>query len=365
LVLSHHGVERLYRGDDNGMMIMVDDGMAIVHQDRSTLSYVVETGDGVSGLIGPLAYTYGQYKIEPITEPQILTVDKPLPTLEPTEEDEFSIMTWNVENLFDIIDPHPSNPPRPRRVEYELALTKVANTILAAGVPTVVGLQEVENLGILEDLAAHDALVEYRYQPALLDGTDSRGIDVGYLVRGDRAEIVRVEQFVAEEGLTSRPPLLIEIEMATSGEALKLYVINNHFSSMSGGELVTEPRRVAQAAWNVMIVEGLLDEEPEAYLAVIGDLNSYLNSPPIDLLREAGLNHVFEILSEGDHYTYIFEGVSQTLDHILVTPSLWERLIRVGVLHADADYPPSEPGDTSPERKSDHDPVVATFSLAP
>ena len=112
----------------------------------------------------------------------------------------------------------------------------------------MVGLQEVENLGILEDLAAHDALGEYRYQPALLDGTDSRGIDVGYLVRGDRAELVRVEQFVAEEGLTSRPPLLIEIEMATDGETLKLYVINNHFSSMSGGELVTEPRRVAQAA---------------------------------------------------------------------------------------------------------------------
>jgi predicted extracellular nuclease len=365
LVLPHHGVERLYRGDDNGMMIMVDDGMAIVHQDRSTLSYVVETGDEVSGCIGPLAYTYGQYKIEPVTEPQIITVDKPLPALEPTEEDEFSIMTWNVEDLFDIIDPHPSNPPRPRRVEYELALTKVANTILAAGVPTVVGLQEVENLGILEDLAVHDALVEYRYQSVLLDGTDSRGIDVGYLVRGDRAEIVRVEQFVAEEGLTSRPPLLVEIEVATRGEHLKLYVINNHFSSMSGGELVTEPRRVAQAAWNVMIVEGLLDEEPEAYLAVIGDLNSYLDSPPIDVLREAGLSHVFEILSEEDRYTYIFEGVSQTLDHILVTPTLWERLIRVGVLHTDADYPPPEPGDTSPERKSDHDPVVATFSLAP
>ena len=115
----------------------------------------------------------------------------------------------------------------------------------------MVGLQEVENLGILEDLAAHDALAEYRYQPALLDGTDSRGIDVGYLVRGDRAEIVRVEQFVAEEGLTSRPPLLVEIEVATDGEALKLYVINNHFSSMSGGELVTEPRRVAQAAWAI------------------------------------------------------------------------------------------------------------------
>jgi hypothetical protein len=365
LVLPYHGVERIYRGDDSGMMIMVDDGMSIVHQDRSTLAYVVKTGDEVSGLIGPLAYTYGQYKIEPIIEPQVSTVDRSLPALEMTEEDEFSIMTWNVENLFDIIDPHPSNPPRPRRVEYQLALTKVANTILAAGAPTVVGLQEVENLGILEDLAAHEALAEYRYQPALLDGTDSRGIDVGYLVRGDRAAITRVEQFVAEGGLTSRPPLLVEIEIVSVGEAFKLYVINNHFSSMAGGELITEPRRVAQAVWNASIVKDLLDQEPEAYLAVIGDLNSYLYSPPIDELREVGLRHVFEILPEEDRYTYIFEGVSQTIDHIMVTPSLWDRLIRVGVLHTDADYPPPDPEDTSPERKSDHDPVVATFSLTP
>ena len=74
---------------------------------------------------------------------------------------------------------------------------------------------------------------------------------------------------------------------------------------------------------------------------------------------------MFEILPDEDRYTYIFEGVSQTIDHILVTPTLWDRLIRVEVLHADADYPPPDPEDTSPERKSDHDPVVATFSLLP
>jgi predicted extracellular nuclease len=365
LVLPYHDVERLWRGDETGMVIMVDDGSSAIHHDRSALPYVVGTGDQVSGLLGPLAFTFGRYKIEPITVPQVAEVRRELPTLTATAADEFSIMTWNVENLFDILDPHPSSPPRPRKADYELALTKVANTILAAGAPTVIGLQEVENIGILEDLAAHELLAAYRYQPVLVEGTDSRGIDVGYLVRGDRATIVEVQQYAAPEGLTSRPPLLVQIGVETDLGTATLYVINNHFTSLAGGQAATLPRRTAQAAWNVAIVEEVQAEEPEAYVAVIGDLNSFYQSPPIDILRQAGLRHVFERLAEDERYTYIFEGVSQTLDHILVTPSLMTLLRRVEVLRTNTDYPPPEPADDSPRRKSDHDPVVATFSLAP
>jgi hypothetical protein len=97
----------------------------------------------------------------------------------------------------------------------------------------------------------------------------------------------------------------------------------------------------------------------------VGDLNSFYDSLPIDTLREAGLNHVFEIIPEEERYTYIFEGASQTLDHILVTPSLMELIRRTEVLRVNADFAPPEPDDESPRRKSDHDPVVATFSLEP
>jgi predicted extracellular nuclease len=196
-----------------------------------------------------------------------------------------------------------------------------------------------------------------------MEGTDSRWIDVGYLVRGDRAEIFRVEQFVAPDGLTSRPPLLIGVEIKSEEGDFTLYVINNHFSSMSGGELVTEPRRVAQAEWNVTIIEELLSERPNISLAIIGDLNSFYESPPVDTLLAADLMHVFDVLPPEERYTYIYQGVSQTLDHILITQPLEDLLLRVEVLHVDADFPPPEPGDGSPERASDHDPVVTTFSL--
>ncbi len=366
LVRPEHGITRLWQGDtvNNGLGIMVDDGSAAVHEDRSGLPYIVNAGDQVGMLIGPLAYTYGQYKIEPITVPVVNPGVVELPSLQTTGSDEFSIMTWNVENLFDTRAPHPSDPPMMSGTEYRAAIAKVANTIVAAGAPIIVGLQEVENIGILEEIAAHEALAAFNYQPYLIEGTDSRGIDNGYLVRSDVAEVINVVQEVAPEGLTSRPPLVIEVEIQTDSGPVTVFVANNHFTSMSAGEVATEPRRNAQAAWNVTVLENLQKEYGNPLVAIIGDLNSFYEALPIDTLRAAGLNHVFEIIPAEARYTYIYQGASQTLDHILVTPSLFDLIQRTEVLHVNADYAPPVAGDESPLRKSDHDPVVATFSLS-
>ncbi len=363
LVLAEHGVERLWQGEPAGWAIVVDDGSYGAHDDRSTLSYVVNAGDQVTNLVGPLAYTFGNYKIEPVVTPQITPAEGEPPSLPLLAEDEFSLMTWNVENLFDFQPPNPSSPPMPTIDEYRLYIAKVANTILAAGAPTIVGLQEVENIGVLEDIAAHEVLAGYDYQPVLIEGTDSRGIDVGYLIRGDQARILQTQQFPAPEGLTSRPPLMVQVEITTAAGAVQVYVLNNHFTSMSGGEKATEPRRTAQAAWNVTVMEEILAADPGAYLSVMGDLNSYYDSLPVDTLRQAGLVHVFERLPEEERYTYIYRGRSQSLDHILVTANLMDALRRVDVLHVNADYAIPAPGDESPLRKSDHDPVVAVFGV--
>jgi len=361
LVRAEHGIERLWRGDESGIAIVVDDGSSGTHDDRSTMAYAVNSGDQVTNLIGPLAYTYGQYKLEPVTTPALQAAQNDLAVLTPLADDEFSLMTWNVENLFDFTDPHPSSPDMPGIEAYRTQIAKVANTIVAAGLPTVVGLQEVENIGILEDIAEHESIAEYGYLPVLIEGTDSRYIDVGYLVRGDKAMILHEEQFPAPEGLTSRPPLLVQAQIGD----MKISILNNHFTSMSGGEAATEPRRVAQAAWNASVMGEILTDDESGLLAVMGDLNSFYDAPPIDTLRDAGLVHVFEELPPEARYTYIYEGRSQVLDHILVTPALMERLTRVEILHVNADYALPAPDDTSPLHKSDHDPVVAVFSLTP
>jgi predicted extracellular nuclease len=367
IVLEEQGVTRLYQGQDNGIAIMVDDGSSVTHQDGSTLPLFVTSGDLITDLVGPLAYTYSHYKVEPLSvsvtagERSLAAENQETPTLQPAGEAEFSLMTWNVENLFDTRDPHPADPPLPTGAEYDQDLAKVAGTILAAGAPAVVALQEVENVGVLQELAAHALLAAYQYQPVLIEGFDSRGIDVGYLVRSDQAAVVDTRQLNAPNDLFSRPPLLIELELQAADGPLTVFILNNHFLSMSAGVEATQGTRTAQAAWNASQVQALLAEHPNALIAVVGDLNSFFESLPIQTLREAGLAHVLDSLPPEERYSYIYEGESQVLDHILVTSALWERIVRVEVLHTNADYPLPAPGDTSPLHQSDHDPVVVIF----
>jgi predicted extracellular nuclease len=172
---------------------------------------------------------------------------------------------------------------------------------------------------------------------------------------------MEVQQHVAPEGLTSRPPLLIHVQLQPDGGPFEVYLLNNHFTSMAGGVLATEPRRSAQAAWNVTVFEEFVADNQDAHFAVLGDLNSFFDSKPLDVLRQAGLEHVFEVLEPDERYTYIFEGASQSLDHILVTDNLMQLLERVDILHTNADFPPADPDDPSPIHKSDHDPVIARF----
>ena len=226
----------------------------------------------------------------------------------------------------------------------------------------MIGFQEVETIEVLEDIAEAPLLVPYQYQVSLIEGTDSRGIDVGYLVRGDMAALVGEKQYPAPGNITSRPPLLIEVELDDSPDQI-IYLLNNHFTSMSGGEEATEPRRTAQAAWNAEIAGEILSENQDALVAVIGDLNSFYKSPPLEMLERIGLVNLFDYLDETERYTYIYQGLSQVLDHILVSPALNAYLVRVEVLHSNADFPLPFSGDSGYLRKSDHDPVVGVFII--
>ena len=361
VVLEEAGISRSWQDWDHGNLIHIDDGSSIIHDYADTLPYLVDVGDTVLNLEGPLAFTYGNYKIENTAETIIRSPKRTADPLTPLKDGYLRIMSWNVENLFDFVVPHPSSPSLPKVSEYKRDITKVALTIEAAGFPTVIGFQEVENLEILEDIAQEPILADYDYQAVLIEGDDSRGIDVGYLVRGDQAVVLDQVQYPAPGNITSRPPLLIEIKVDDSDEVI--YILNNHFTSMSGGEEATEPRRNAQAAWNAEIASELLEENPDAYLVVMGDLNSYYDSLPIQTLEDSSLINLFDTLEPDQRYTYVYEGNSQVLDHILVNDSLYNLLISLDVLHVNADFALPYSDDTSLFHKSDHDPVIGTFVL--
>ncbi|MBE5314197.1 MAG: hypothetical protein H4O13_02225 [Xanthomonadales bacterium] len=161
--------------------------------------------------------------------------------------------------------------------------------------PDVVGLQEVENLAILQQLATQiSADGGPAYVAYLVEGSDVGGIDVGYLVNPARVTVDTVTQLAATETwndpsgtptsiLHDRPPLLLRATFIGNGRPFAFNVINNHTRSRGGvdvsdaeGERV-RAKRFLQARSIATLVQGLQSDPATAQvpLFVIGDHNAY------------------------------------------------------------------------------------------
>jgi hypothetical protein len=81
-----------------------------------------------------------------------------------------------------------------------------------------------------------------------------------------------------------------------------------------------------------------------------------------DDLLNPNLRNLVELAPAGEQYSFTFDGNAQVLDHILITPNLFERFRSMSYGRNGADFPESYRGDASrPERVSDHDMPVAYF----
>jgi predicted extracellular nuclease len=160
----------------------------------------------------------------------------------------------------------------------------------------------------------------------------------------------------------SRKPVAAQFEF----DGHTFFVIGNHLNSKSGDtplfglpqppNLVSEVQRLQQVAVINGFVQSILDCDPTANVIVGGDLNDFHFSAPVVALKGSTLTDLIDTLPAGEQYTYIFEGNSQVLDHLLVTThSLATWIAEVDVVHADAEFHVTA-------QVSDHDPVVARFT---
>jgi hypothetical protein len=92
------------------------------------------------------------------------------------------------------------------------------------------------------------------------------------------------------------------------------------------------------------------------FVQSLGDLNDFQFSAPVATLEAAGLTDLFATLPEAERYNYVFQGNSQTLDHMLVSSGLQSALGpgSFDVVHVNAEFA---------DQASDHDPQVARFLL--
>jgi predicted extracellular nuclease len=393
------GLARVYQDDPNGTgeVFCVDDGGLF------EIAGDAKVGDHLQGLLGFWEYTYDLYRLNLLAQPTLISATTTFTP--PASSPGFSIVTFNVENLFDTFDDPNTEDPVLNATEYQRHLNKLALAISdALNLPTLIALQEIENQMVLDDLLARPELLA-DYGAVWLDGPDRRGIDVALLYREDRANILDFEQRqgcttlvdgLGPDGnndvnnpqntltcdrdgdgtldgnrLFSRPPLIISLEVCVLNEReacrqwVNLWLVLNHWKSKSEDTFevkYTLPRRLEEAQFIADLTLELESNHPTENLMVLGDLNDYPNSQPLAILSAVGLTSLMPRLPSAERFTYIYQGISQALDHILVNAPLREWLVFPFAAHFNADYPDAFFGQSGTfYRSSDHDPLLARF----
>ena len=288
----------------------------------------------------------------------------------------------NAWNLFDTVDQPRVQDEVLTPAAYELKLGKLALAIRdSMGAPDVIALQEVEHEQVLRDLAARPEIAALGYVPVIVEGSDPRGIDVAYLYRPDRVELLRHEQrrttYVSPAGrniqLFTRPPLVATFRARASADDARagaaFTLVNNHFTSQLQGDDGAR-KRLLQAAFVASLADGSAGVEllDPTRTIVLGDLNEGPTDPAyLDLVTGPGettaLVNAADHLELADRYSWRDGTRRLLLDHVLLAPALDARVGAVRIPHINSD--PSEreaqvPG--TPLRSSDHDPVVVTLT---
>lgn len=202
-----------------------------------------------------------------------------------------TVAFYNLENLFDTEndpvtfddDRTPDGKDHWTEEIYVQKLENMARVIAEIGEevtktsPAIIGVAEIENRNVLEDLINQPVLADKNYSIAHYDSPDRRGIDVGLLYQKDifkvisatKHELVIYDLEEPEKRVYTRDQLLVTGLL----DGDKISVIVNHWPSRSGGEARTRPLREAAAALNKRLIDSIQRSESEAKIITMGDLN--------------------------------------------------------------------------------------------
>jgi predicted extracellular nuclease len=334
-------------------------------EDGSTTEVEADLFDTVENTVGPMTFAFSNYRImvQPGLLPTVLDTGVPYPyeELEPSSPRQLRVASFNVENYFPVGGQLDGGTVSEEEFAEKTArLTDAINDRLER--PEIIAVQEVYDLATLQTLARSAG----GYTAYLEEGNDDRGIDVGFLVK-DGIRVGDVTQYGkdaqgpqgfdcsdVEGGLFDRPPLAVEVTARGFGG---FTVFSNHFASKAAPDECRE----AQAAFVRDRVAELEDEGERVVVA--GDLNAFEDEGALRILEDGttSLDNLWDLAPEEERYSFQFGGRLQTLDHILVTRALQNRVSDFRYAHFDNDYYERE-DPTDGHHVSDHDPPVVTFS---
>ena len=411
--ISQRGTLNISPDDFNPEKIQIDEDTGVFDLDFFPN---VNAGDPLGDVTGVVSYNFGNFEIIPTEN---LTPINQLVGLEPESTDlvgnsgQLTIATYNVLNL----DPNDSDGDSDlANGRFDEIAQQIVNNLAT---PDIIGLQEVQdNSGSVDDgtITADQTLQTLidaidRVDDGLVNGTlvyefidntfignnisggqPGGNIRTAILYNPNRVSLVDGSvqtigsQASGEVFNGARLPLVASFEFA--GE--EVTVVNNHFSSKGGSapifgveqnfaDLQEEPnvngslderREQAQAVNN--FVDSVLANDPNTNLVVLGDLNEFEFISTLQILEgtiessnggqdtiaggAAILTNLINNIPEDERYSFIFQGNSQELDHILVSDSLITDA-EVDIVHTNVEFAETE------ERGSDHDPVITRLTI--
>lgn len=402
------------RFDENPERIRVDSDAQ-----PGTTALNVPAGTVITNIVGTLDYAFRTYTILPeaATPPVVSTLPTASPVPLPTAY-ELTIASFNMQRFFNTVSNGTGGPmltPTAYNNRLNKASLAIRNVMRA---PDVIGVEEAENLATLQDIANrinNDVVAtgdaSPNYQAYLVEGNDIGGIDVGFLVKAARINVVSVSQegkdtplmnpdtgspYLDSQGnpqkLNDRPPLVLLATIAKpGGGTLPFTVIVNHLRSLNDVELNDETgkrvrqKRKQQAEFLANLIQARQASDPAEKIISVGDYNAFqvndgyvdvigtikgTPAPPDQVVLASGdlvnpdLTDLVDTLPESQRYSYTFDGNAQVLDHILVNNRALAILNRFAYARNNADFPLVYYADPMrPERLSDHDMPVAYLSL--
>lgn len=217
---------------------------------------------------------------------------------------------YNIENFFDTIDdpnkndeeflPNGANHWNTER--YNIKLDHMSKVIKELGVdngfqcPVVMGLCEIENRNVIQDLINTPALKDCNYGIEHYDCRYDRGVDVALIYQKDRFIVVNSKPYPLI--IPDKPDFNTRDQLLVSGilDGEAVHFIVNHWPSRRGGEKRSAPMREAAAKLCRHIVDSLYNMDSTAKIIIMGDLND-------DPVNESLVKHL-KAQSKKENTTY-------------------------------------------------------------
>lgn len=209
-----------------------------------------------------------------------------------------TIMFYNLENLFDTI-PSPGvldrefTPTGQKKWTSQKYWKKISNLEKVfykvaqqeRSYPAIIGVAEVENRNVLEDIVATNDLARANYQIVHYDSPDARGVDVALFYRPD---VFKYEgSFPIKTVIPGLPYFktrdILSVWGTIENEPFCFFVC--HLPSRLGGQQASEFKRIAAAEIIRHAVDSIRSEKPDMRFVIMGDMND----DPVDKSMTKGL----------------------------------------------------------------------------